>query len=345
MKRKPRVPALARLEIRRRVKLLGSPGEHLRCLFAAFLCNVLYITSTVREENIMTTITAFIKKYSVLTYFALTFAISWGGLLAIGGPGGTTSGTAWQSNPRLPLMILAMLGGPSVAGILLTTLVYGRTGLREVFSRLLEWRVGAGWYAVAVLTAPLVYTVVHFALSLVSPVYLPTLLSTGDKVSLLMSAVAVGLGVGLFEELGWTGFAIPELRRRYGVFTTGLIVGVLWGAWHLLTNDLWISNTYAGGLPQLLFLMATGSSLLVGQLLAYRVLMVWVYERTQSLLVATLMHSSLVFCTFVSGATATGAGYLTYVFAVAAAWWVVVAVVAITNRGQFSQQPLQRRMA
>jgi membrane protease YdiL (CAAX protease family) len=240
MKRKPRVPALARLEIGKKVKLLGSAGENLRCLFAAFLRNVLYITSTVRKENIMTTIKAFIKKYSVLIYFALTFTISWGGLLAIGGHGGTSSGTAWQSDPRLPLMILAMLGGPSVAGILLTTLVYGRTGLREVLSRLLKWRVGTGWYVVAVLTAPLVYTVVHIALSLVSPVYLPTLLSTGDKTSLLLSAVAVGLGVGLFEELGWTGFAIPELRRRYGVFTTGLVVGVLWGAWHLLTNDLWI---------------------------------------------------------------------------------------------------------
>ena len=37
-----------------------------------------------------------------------------------------------------------------------------------------------------------------------------------------------GLVVGFFEELGWTGFAIPTLMRlRYGVLGTGLIVGVL----------------------------------------------------------------------------------------------------------------------
>jgi uncharacterized protein len=299
----------------------------------------------VGKEDFMMTNKTFLKQNLVLSYFALTFAISWGGLLAIGGPGGTSSDTAWQSDPRLPLMILAMLGGPSVAGILLTALVYGRSGLRELFSRLLKWRVGAFWYVVALLTAPLVYTAVHLALSLVSPVYLPTLLTTTDKPSLLLSAVTAGLGVAFFEELGWTGFALPELRRRYSVFTTGLVVGVLWGAWHLLTNDLWISDSYAGSLPHLLFLTATGLSLLVGQLLAFRVLMVWVYERTQSLLVATLMHASLVFCTFVFGATATGANYLTYVFVLAAVWWMVVVVVAVLNKGRLSSQPFRKQMA
>ena len=39
--------------------------------------------------------------------------------------------------------------------------------------------------------------------------------------------------VAFFEELGWTGFAVPELRKRYGILTTGLIVGLLWGVWHV----------------------------------------------------------------------------------------------------------------
>lgn len=285
----------------------------------------------------MTILMAFTKKHPVPSYFALVFAISWGGLLAIGGPGGTSSGTAWQSNPQLALMILAMLSGPSVAGLLLTGLVTGKAGFRQLLSQLLRGRVGARWYAVALLSAPLVYTAVYFALSLVSPVYLPTLLTTSDKAPLLLSAVAAGLGVGLFEELGWTGFAVPRLRLRYGLFTTGLIVGVPWGAWHLLTNDLWIGSTYAGELPLALFWMATGLSLLLGQLLAYRVLMVWVYDRTGSLLVVVLMHTSLVVSTFAFGAAATGVAYLTYVFVLAAAWWAVVAAIgvagAISSRG------------
>ncbi len=117
-----------------------------------------------RKEGIMTTIKAFITRHPVPTYFALTFAISWGGfLLVIGGPGGFP-GTSGQIDPLFPFVVLAMLAGPSVAGILLTGLVDGRAGLREFLSRLLKWRVGARWYAVALLPAPLLATAVLLAL-------------------------------------------------------------------------------------------------------------------------------------------------------------------------------------
>lgn len=83
----------------------------------------------------MTTIKAFITRYPVPTYYALTFAISWGGvLLVIGGPSGIP-GTPEQFERLLPFVIPALLGGPSVAGLLLTGLVYGRAGFRELLSR------------------------------------------------------------------------------------------------------------------------------------------------------------------------------------------------------------------
>ena len=94
--------------------------------------------------------------------------------------------------------------------------------------------MGGRWYAVALLTAPFLVMAVSLALSLLSPEFLPAVFMTDDKAPLLLSGLAVGLIVGIFEELGWTGFAIPRLRRRYGVLGTGLLVGVLWGAWHLL---------------------------------------------------------------------------------------------------------------
>jgi hypothetical protein len=52
-----------------------------------------------------------------------------------------------------PGMYVAMLAGPSVAGLLMTSLVSGRAGLREVLVRLTTWRVGGRWYPVALLTA------------------------------------------------------------------------------------------------------------------------------------------------------------------------------------------------
>jgi len=82
--------------------------------------------------------------------------------------------------------------------------------------------------------------------------------------------------------------------------------------------------------------------LYVGALPVYRVLMVWVYDRTGSLLVAMLMHASLSASTLILQPLATGGPYLTWNLVLAAALWAVVAVVAVTNRGQLSPQPLQR---
>ena len=116
----------------------------------------------------MRPIKAFIKKHSVLTYYALVFAMSWGGVLIVVGPGGFP-GTSKQVASLMPFVILAFLAGPSVAGLLLTGFVYGRAGLRELLSRLFRWRVAARWYAVALLTAPLLMMAVLLGLSLFSP--------------------------------------------------------------------------------------------------------------------------------------------------------------------------------
>ena len=101
------------------------------------------------------------------TYFALTFAVSWAGVLLVVGPGGIP-GTVERFMTVGPVMYLAMLAGPSVAGLLMTGLVSGRAGFRELLARLLKWRVGGRWYAVALLTAPLLVMAVSLALSLLS---------------------------------------------------------------------------------------------------------------------------------------------------------------------------------
>ena len=284
----------------------------------------------------MTIIKAFITRHPVPIYFALTFAISWGGFVLVVGPG-SFPGTGSQFDTLTPFVASAMLAGPSIAGLLLTGLVSGKAGLRDLLSRLLRWRVGARWYAVAILPAPLLAAAVLFALSLTSPIF-----TADDKAAVLLSSIVAGISIVL-EEVGWTGFAVPRLRLRYGVLTTGLIVGVLWGAWHLL-QGLWIGGNYSGALPLTLFLPLNFFSG-VAQLTAYRMLMVWVYDRTGSLLVATLMHASLTASTiFIFTPLATGMSSLTYSWVLAAALWVIVAVVALANRGQLSRQPLPRRV-
>ena len=281
----------------------------------------------------MSAIKAFIERHAVLTYFVLTFAVSWSGfILAVGGPSGFP-GAPEEFETLLPFVAWAMLAGPSVSGFLLTGLLSGGAGLRELISRLFKWRVGVRWYAFAVLPGFLFPAAVLFALSQTSSIF-----TADDKAALVLSGMVAGISIVL-EEIGWTGFAVPRLRQRYSILATGLIVGVLWGAWHFL-QGLWISGTYSGTLPLALFLPL---SILSGiaQLTAYRILLVWVYDRTGSLLVTTLMHASLTISTvFIFRPLGTGASFLINGWVLAAAFWAFVAAVAAANRGRLSRKTL-----
>jgi membrane protease YdiL (CAAX protease family) len=298
----------------------------------------------------MTTIRAFVKSHPLLSYFALAFVISWAGIVLVVGPSGI-SANSLPSDMQVALLFPTMLVGPSVAGLLLTGILYGREGFRELRSRLLRWRVGARWWAVALLTAPLAYAATLFVFSLASPKFVPAIFTAGGKAALVLGTIVGALFVGIFEELGWTGFAIPRMRLRYSVLATGLIVGLLWGAWHFLVFFVGVSNPaasnpYAGAIPLVLFLPA----LIFTSLPAFRVLMVWVYERTESLLLAILMHASYAASTFilnpvVGPGAMSGSSLLAYDLVLAAALWIVVGVVAVANGGHLSrQQPLRGRV-
>jgi hypothetical protein len=211
-----------------------------------------------RKEAIIKTNRAFIKRHPVLSDDAMVFSISWGGIFLVVelGPGGIPA-TKEQVEALMPFVLLALFAGPYVAGLVMTGLVYGREGFRNLLTRMTRWQVGARWYAVALLTAPVLVTATLFALSLTSPEFLPSIFTSDEMVRLLLFSIGWGLvGGGLLEELGWTGFAVPTLlRQRHGVLATGLFVGVLWGLWHFLIS-FWASGTSSGALSLAGFLPA-----------------------------------------------------------------------------------------
>jgi CAAX protease family protein len=101
------------------------------------------------------TVGAFVERHPVPIFYVLAFAISrGGGLVAVGGPAAFPS-TPETFRASLPLLGLAVFAGPTAAGLLMTGVVGGRVGFRELRSRLVRWRVAPRWYAVALLTAPL----------------------------------------------------------------------------------------------------------------------------------------------------------------------------------------------
>jgi len=163
-------------------------------------------------KAIMTTVKAFITARPVLSYYVVVFALSWGGVLIVVGPAGFP-GTTAQVERLMPLVILTLLVGPAVGGPLLTGIAFGQAGFREFFSRLFTWHITARWYAVALLTAPLLMLAILLALSLISPVFVPGIFRSEDKATLVLAGLATALGAGFFEELGWTGFS--RARNRH----------------------------------------------------------------------------------------------------------------------------------
>lgn len=262
-------------------------------------------------------ILAALRRHPLVSYFVLAYGITWGGIILVGGAA-RFQGLALPPS-QLPLVMLVMLLGPSTAGLAMTAITGGRAGLRDLGARMRRWRVAPRWYAVALLANPLVTLTVLCGLALlVTPAYTPGF-------NLVFGLIAGSLA-GFCEEIGWTGFATPRLIERYGVLPGGLLLGVLWGAWHLLAGFMFTA-------PGQEFYWA-GEALVfwVGGLAAYRVLMTWVSSHTRSVLTAQLMHLCFTgaFLTFEPALVQPLA--LGYRLVVSLALWSLVGLLAVALR-------------
>ena len=280
----------------------------------------------------MENISGFIKRHSLVTYFVLAYVIAWGGILAVVGMKGFRADKLQL--PDIMLMFSAMLIGPSLAGIALTAVVDGKTGLRSLFSRMGHWRVGLRWYAMVLLFPALIIAVLMTLTALVSPVFAPSFTAIG---------IVIGLVADLFEEIGWTGFALPKLQLKHSPLAASLILGVLWGLWHILAD--YFGNFASMGtlwLPYILFGF-------VAAMTATRVLIAWVYNHTGSVLLAQLMHASSTGFLSALGISASSpfgpSGYALSFVVYAVALWVVVGILGAKYGKRLMQQTLQVHVA
>ena len=217
----------------------------------------------------------FLVRHALVLYFVMAYSITWLLLPALVG-GAVVAGQALVF-ADIVFMFVAMLAGPSTAGLVMTAVVGGRAGLGELWMRCRRWQVPMRWYAVAILTLPTVTLVTLGALALfVSPSFAPGFMLIGFM---------FGLIAGLFEEIGWSGFALPSMLRRLNPLAAGLLLGVLWAIWHGMADFLGNAQTM-GALWPINFVVFW-----LLPLTAYRVLMVWVYNNTRSVLLMQLMHA------------------------------------------------------
>ena len=216
------------------------------------------------------------RRHPLLLYCVLAFSISWGGIAIVLAATGFSLATPGQLETGL--LFGAMLLGPSFSGLALTIFVDGHAGLGDLWARFLRWKTGVAWYAVAMLTAPLLLlTILLFFGTLAAPAFAPRF---------QLGLFAVGILAGCFEEIGWTGFATPRLLAGHSLGFTGLSIGLIWAFWHLLV-DFRYNIDAMGALWPVAFAIVY-----LATLTPYRMLMTLVYSKTQSLLLAIIMHAS-----------------------------------------------------
>jgi CAAX protease family protein len=219
----------------------------------------------------------FLKRHSLVIGILLMFALTWPIDLA----------NAGLMPIKVPFILYLFLGwGFGVASLIMTGLTLGKAGIISLLKRYLQWRVGWKWYLAPFLLAPALIiggVYLNAALTGVPPdfsaimaykifgksAYLPLFILPFFMVDFIANG----------EEIGWRGYVLPRLQAKYGALSSALILGVIWGFWHLpkyLTH--WEAVSFA-------WFMAHTTIV--------SVLYTWLYNGTKgSLLLVTLFHAA-----------------------------------------------------
>ncbi len=247
--------------------------------------------STTEARPPLATSTLLLARRPLVAYFILAYALTWVLLLPFvlsqgGGVGVIPLTTPSDGSGLAYLLVFVAALGPALAAIIVTAASQGWTGVKSLLRRMVLVKVGIRWYLVALLL-PLVAYVLPLLL-LGGSAFVSSLLSVQGAIILLLylllSIAGMVIAAPLGEELGWRGFALPRLQEQYGPLRGSLLLGLLWGLWHLpLFLTTW-EKPYESLLGLLLFLVQT---------ISFTVVLTWLFNHTRgSILLAMLCHSA-----------------------------------------------------
>ena len=162
----------------------------------------------------------------------------------------------------------------------------------------------------------------------VSPIFAPNRFVVG---------AGFGLAAGFFEEIGWMGYAFPKMRRPDNALAPAILLGLLWGAWHIPVIDYLGTSTPHGAYWLPFFLAFTIA------MAAIRVLIAWIYSNTKSVLLAQLLHASSTGSLVVLSPPGVTAAQESLWYAVyATVLWLVVGIVAAIYGKRLTLQSTER---
>ena len=176
---------------------------------------------------------------------------------------------------------LVLLGAfaPSLAALLVTVRTEGRHGVGTLLSGVIKWRVAARWYLFAATYTVIVklsVAVLHRVAVGAWPHF------DAEPHYIIPLAVLFSTPFQAGEEIGWRGYALPRLAERFGLSRASVVLGVVWGCWHLPQFFIREADTY----QQSFWVFVLGVT-------AFSVILAWLWQRTGgSLLLTMLLHAA-----------------------------------------------------
>jgi uncharacterized protein len=177
--------------------------------------------------------------------------------------------------------------GPIISAIIVTLIYRGRSGLKDIFTKVITWKVSVRWYIWALVLPIIPQWIGLFLWAQLTD----TVLTFPAVTSYLSSWLQIALFSAAYyitEELGWRGFMLPRVLSMHPWIKSSLLVGVIWSIWHY---PLWITSFWltTGSLTEVA-LMVTASSVFATGL---SVMLTWIFKNTRgSVLFAMLLHGS-----------------------------------------------------
>jgi membrane protease YdiL (CAAX protease family) len=232
------------------------------------------------------------KKNPLLAFFLIAYVISWifwiPALLSDYGVG------LIHINPfiTIPLLAIGILLGPGFAGWLMSGIPDGATGRKRWWQRFIQWRFHLFWYFFALFLPFFANLVADFTIITVKAPFLVASVLSSIPMNWLVVLTYLTLipvqiaGSPLGEEPGWRGFALPRLQMSFGPLKGTLLLGFLWGMWHLPL--ILFSEDFRGPSPVVPYLI-----IFVVAIMAFSILLTLLFNVTRgSLLAVILAHAA-----------------------------------------------------
>ena len=211
---------------------------------------------------------------ALLVFFALAFALMWILFFTV------AFVPIRAGSPLGRALILLGAFAPASAALAVTFRAEGRGDVIALLCRITRWRVAGKYYVFAL--------GFMIALKLTSALIYRASTSSWPRFDtsqwyLIPFAITFSTPFQAGEEIGWRGYALPRLAERFGLAGGSVLLGFIWGVWHLPQFFIREVDSYQQSFP--VFVLGTT---------ALSVVFAWLYARTNgSLFLTMLLHAAI----------------------------------------------------